>query len=463
MIYRITLLFACCCSAVLSWAQSETTLPSMRSLYQSSYVNPAFAPKYKVSIGLPVLSNFHITNTRAGFTLQDVTDCVDEEGLLDFNKFYDKIQGEGIGIQTTLNTDLLHVSFPVGKFQMSVNSGIRSQNNEVINKDFIGFLANGNAYFAGRTQDVNLLRVSGTAYSETGISLSRQFNKLSVGVRAKYLQGIATLETKDIGLSFTSGASAFDSVVVRTRGSWRTAGVPLMMVDSVTNEPKDASLKNFNAADYAKFANAGFGLDIGVTYQVLPKLMVHASVVDWGGINWRSNPYNYTLTNKPVTFKGFSEEDFNSDSVRNAKLDSLQKLLYEATVTTESFRTKLVTKYYAGFDFDLTKRDKVGFLYQGQQYTNKLISAYTFSYTRKFGTRWDLSANYSRYANTFQQVGVGTAIKMGPVQLYLITDDILILFKPSDYNYLYFRMGINLVFGGDPKPKKDPSANEGAN
>jgi hypothetical protein len=433
----------------------------MRGLYQSSYVNPAFAPKYKVSVGLPVISNFHITNTRTGFTMQDVFDCVDSDSLLDFNKFYNKIDGAGIGIQTTMNTDLFHVSFPIGKVQMSVNTGLRTQNTEVISKAFFGFLANGNAYFAGQSQDVDLMKITATNYTETGVSAQRQFGKFSVGVRAKYLQGIAAVQSDALGFTITTGANPYDTLKIRTRGNLRTAGVPLF-ADSVTNQPKNDDLKQFNAADLTKFANTGFGIDLGLTYQVTPRLMVHGSVVDWGGINWRSNPYHYALTGKEVRFGGFSNNDFNSDSTRQAFTDSLTKLLYQSTVTTESFRTKLLTRYYVGGDFDLTKRDKVGILYQGQQFPNKLISAYTISYAHKFGRVWDLSANYSRYGGKYSQVGVGTAVKMGPVQLYVITDDILILFKPNNYNYMYFRMGINLVFGDLSKVKKVIPNTEGA-
>lgn len=458
MIYRYTFLLVCCCSTLFSWAQSETTLPAMRGLYQSSYVNPAFAPKNRVSIGLPVISNFNATNARRGFTLQDVLDCVDEDSLIDFNKLYDKIEGEGIAIQTTLNTDIFHVSFPVGKFQLSVNSGMRSQNSQLVNKDFIGFLSKGNAYFAGRTENIEVMRVNATAYVENGLSVSRQFGKLGVGVRAKYLLGVASVQTEDLGLAVTNGANSYDSFSVVTRGRIRTAGVPLFMVDSVTGQKQDDDLKSFNAADLTKFTNTGFGIDLGLTYQVLPKLLVHASVVDWGGINWKANPYNYELTSKKVTFGGLSNEHLQSDSTRDAYIDSLTTLLYEATVTTESFKTKLLTRYYVGFDYNLTKRDRVGFLYQGQKYTNRLVSAITLSYSHKFGRGWDLSANYSRYDKTYTQVGVGTSVKMGPVQLYLITDDVLVLFKPKDYNFLSFRMGINLIFGADdakPKVKKE--------
>jgi hypothetical protein len=139
------------------FAQLDVTLPSLRRVYQSSYTNPAFMPKYKTSIGIPVLSNLQFDITRTGFTLQDIFDCVDDQGLVDANQFYNKIEGEGIAIQTTLNTDIFHVSFNIKGFQIGINSSLKTQNNQLFGKDFIGFIANGNDFYRGKTAQVDFL------------------------------------------------------------------------------------------------------------------------------------------------------------------------------------------------------------------------------------------------------------------------------------------------------------------
>jgi hypothetical protein len=43
-------------------------------------------------------------------------------------------------------------------------------------------------------------------------------------------------------------------------------------------------------------------------------------------------------------------------------------------------------------------------------------------------------------------VGIGTAVKMGAFQFYIIQDDILLYFKPATSQSFYFRMGLNLVW-----------------
>lgn len=449
---KITL-FAISCFCIVSslFAQLDVTLPSLRRVYQSTYMNPAFMPKYKTSIGIPILSNLQFDITRTGFTLNDLFETVDEQGLVDLNQFYEKIEGEGIAIQTTLNTDIFHVSFNIKGFQIGINSSLKTQNNQLFGKDFIGFVANGNDFYRGKTAQVEPLRLYSLQYIENGLSISKQIRKFSVGVRGKYLQGIATTRTQNLRFSFFTPTSQFDPLVINTNGSFQTAGIPLLL-DSVTGQPKNDKDKEFDPANLYNFANNGFAFDAGFTYQVLPKLLVHASVVDFGSITWRENTYNYELQGKDVSFGGLSYEQLNSPGLRKNFTDSLTKLLIDSKITTNSFKTKLQARYFIGLDFDLTKRDRFGALFQSRNFGDITTTAYTFSYTRKMTTNWDLTANYTLYSNIPSGVGIGSARKMGPVQLYFIMDDILILFNPNTANKIYFRFGLNLVFSDLLKP-----------
>ena len=451
---KLILIFSYCFSYLISFAQPDFTMPSLRNTYQASYTNPAFIPKFKVSIGLPVVSNIYVNQTRLGFTLQDVFDNTDTAGYVNLNDFQQDIKGDGIGLITTVNTDLLHVSFALGNFQISVNSSIKQQTSQFFNKEFIGFAVNGNAYLAGKSSDFEAFKIYNISYVENGFSIAKQFGKLSLGVRAKYLQGLAFVETKNVTIGITTPTNSFDPIVINAGGTINTAGLPLLAGDSVEGMPKDESLKEFNVNNFTNFGNGGFGLDVGFTYQVLKKLGIHASVVDWGGIKWKTTPYSYTLQNSNVQFNGFSSDQLNSDSARNQYTDSLISLFGKTSITSKSFNTKLNTRYFIGADFDLTKHDRIGFLFQGQQFTDKFVPAYTFSYTHSFGKIWDITANYSIYNKTNNNVGVGTALKLGPLQLYFMTDDLFCFITPETRNTVYLRFGLNLLFGQRDTSKK---------
>jgi len=434
---------------MFAWAQHDVTLTSLRRTYQSTYMNPAFMPQYGTSVGIPVLSNIFINNTRVGFTLQDIIDSKSNDTTLDINTFASKISGDGIGFQTAINTDLFHVSFPIGSYQVSIHSGIRSQNNQMFGKDFIGFFANGNEFFRGRTAVLEPLRIYSLNYVENGISVAKQFRKLSVGVRGKYFQGISVTKTENLSLSFFTPENRFDPVKVTTNGKLQTSGIPLLL-DSVTGQPRNNDEKEFNAENLYAFNNNGFGLDAGFTYKVLRNLMVHASLIDFGSITWRNNTYNYTLSGNEVSTSGITYDQVNDNSVGRYG-DSLLNLLVDSKITRESFKTALQSRYLAGADWDFTKRDRLGFLFQGRSFGSLLTTSYTASYTRRMSTNWDLTANYTINNYIKNTVGFGSAVKWGPVQLYIVSDDLLVLFQPNLRNIVYLRLGLNLVFTNNLK------------
>lgn len=439
------LLILVVCSCSVSWAQPDATLPSLRRVYQSTYFNPGFVPKYKYSIGIPVLSNIYINNSRTGFTAQDVIESTDDSGYVDLNMFYDKIHKDGIAINTLIQTDLFHISFPIRKFQIGINISEKTQTTQAFSKEFIGFLTQGNGYFKGQTAEFKGLDFYNISYLEGGISVARQFKKFSLGMRFKYLQGMAFVETADLRFSVTTPQNAFDTLTISVGGKINTSNVQLL-VDSVTGKQPDTKAKEFDVANLTKFQNNGYALDFGFTYNILPRLMIHGSVMDLGSITWNSAPYNYTLANADVKFSGFTSEQLNDDSARTNYTDSLIALLKGATVTEKSFTSALRTRFFAGADWDISYRDRIGFLFQGQQLRSSLYTAYTFSYTHRFGVNWDVTTNYTRLNGSANNIGLGTAIKMGAFQFYIVQDDILLYFKPGTAQTFYFRLGLNLVW-----------------
>lgn len=444
MMKKYLLLTLTSCSFILAWAQHDVTLPSLRRTYQSTYMNPAFMPQYGTSVGIPILSNIYINNTLVGFNLKDVIDSKNADSTIDVNKFVSKISGDGIGFQTAINTDFFHVSFPVGSFQVSIHSGSRFQNSQLIGKDFIGFFANGNESFRGRTAVLEPLRINSVNYIENGISVAKQFGKLSVGVRGKFLLGTSVTRTENLSMSFFTPEDRFDPVRVSLNGKLQTSGIPLLF-DSVTGETKNQSDKEFNTNNLYSFRNNGFGFDAGFTYKIFPSLQVHASVIDLGAITWRNNTFNYSFTGTEVSSSGITFDQLDNRTTGRYG-DSLLNLLIDSKVTRESFKTTLQSRYLAGADWNFTKRDRLGFLFQGRNIGSSVTTSYTGSYTRKMSTNWDLTANYTVYSFINSTVGFGSSVKWGPVQWYIVTDDLLVLFRPSTSNMIYLRLGLNLVF-----------------
>ena len=427
-------------SFIASKAQGDITLYSMPELYQSTYLNPAVISTYNQSIGMPVLSNLGILVQLNGFNLGNVKSNIASDNYFHFTDFSHDINS-GMGVKLNLQTDLLHYSKQFGSYQIGLNVSLRSTNDVYFSKGFIGFIADGNAAYAGQTISLTGTRMNISTFTETGLSVAREFKKFTIGARVKMLNGIANVYTDDVNLNYHTAINSYDLTSVSLSGRVNTSGLP-------NSDPNDTSNidKNFSPSDIKPFDNLGWAFDFGATYHVTPRLKISASAIDLGSINWKNRVYNYDAYNGILYFPGFTVLQLRDSVAMKQYTDSLQGLVKSAT-TKNSYATPLPSRFMLSADFDLTLRDRVGFLLQMYYYLNTYYPSYSINYSRKIGTNWRITTNYSYYNNSFANIGLGTSLKMGAFQVYLIQDDILFYFVPSTTHTIYFRFGCNLVFG----------------
>lgn len=436
--------------------QLNTTLPSLRGVYRASYINPAFSPEYKFTYGLPVLNNLGLRFNLTGFDLHTIASSVTNDGFLNFNTLYNNMDGP-IGFNIPMNFDLLYIRFPIKGWYIGINNSVKANQNVFnISKEFIGFISQGNDYFIGKNQDYDLLNIKMNIYNETGVSISKEFRRLSIGARVKMLVGMANVQTENIRMILNTSNVVPFPLTLKMSGNIRTGGIPLAIkVDSVDGVPVTDDDREFGkvASKLPELPNRGFGADLGIGYQFNTNFSGYVSVVDLGSsINWKSNTYNYKIDDSEVKFGGMNYDQVNNkDSSRKELTDSLTEKLGKAYVTRDKFTSKIPTKYYVGFDYDLTTKDRVGFLFQGQTVEGEFYSAYTGSYMRRIGRNWQLTGNYSIKSFGGSDFGFGTSTRLGPMQVFFFCDNLMTFAKPNRARNLYFSFGMNLVFGRIPK------------
>jgi len=423
-----------------SKAQGDITLYSMPELYQSTYLNPAVISTYNQSIGMPVLSNLGILVQLSGFNIGNVLSNIASDNYFHFTDFSHDINS-GVGVKLNLQTDLLHYSKQFGHYQIGLNVSLRSTNDVYFSKGFIGFIADGNAPYAGQTISLTGTRMNISTFTETGLSVAREFKKFTIGARVKMLNGIANVYTDNVNLDYHTATYPFDQTTVSLSGRINASGLPNLDYND-TNSIE----KKFSSNDIKPFENLGWAFDFGATYHVTPRLKISASAIDLGFINWKNRVYNYDVNNVIINFPGLTLLQLGDSVAQRQYTDSLQGLVKSAT-TKNSYATPLPSRFMLSADFDLTLRDRVGFLLQMYYYLNTYYPSYSINYSRKIGTNWRITTNYSYYNNSFANIGLGTSLKMGAFQVYFIQDDILFYFVPSTTHTIYFRFGCNLVFG----------------
>lgn len=433
------------CFPIVAIAQFETTLPTLDRLHQSSYTNPAILPSYAASIGLPVLSGMGFNGDIKGISTSVVVNSIDTANRLDLNKFYNNISNNNIGFGMGVNLEVLHVRFKVKKWFYGINLSTKVSNEIGLSKEFLGLAIQGTDYFAGRTMDASSTRIAFMAYNELGFSAAHKFNQITLGGRVKYLQGLATAQLNDFTFKWEQPSSPTGDIIVTTRGTLNTASLPYLL-DSLNGKSHKSEIE---ASSFTGFSNTGWGLDLGAFYDLNKDLKVGASVIDWGWISWNNQTYNYTSNENSVVYSGVNLDQMDNDSLRQEYLDSLVNATLPVA-SDKSFETALPLKVFLTASYKIHKKIRVGAMYQGHRVQNEFRNAYTLSLTTQLGNGFDVTTNYSNIAGTFNTFGLGIVGKAGPIQTYLIVDNII----PSYSHLVSFRFGMNVVWGEAVKKRK---------
>lgn len=441
-------------------AQVETTAYLMNSLPQYVNANPAFTPKYKFSLGLPVISSFSVGYSNNGFTYNDLIKRENGKLIADLSNWAKQLPDKTY-ITSTFQTDLFRLGVRVNsKFYLTLNSTAKGYARTLIPKQLAALLVNGTSPYVGQSLSMSPeLQIN--SYFENAAGLSMVVNdQLTVGGRLKILNGIisASTETSQFGLTLA------ENYQITATGNFKA---------------KSSGLYNFTDSDFSfaeersnYFRNTGWGIDLGATYKVMDKLTVAASLVDMGRIRWRNNLYEYSLNNASYTFTGVDIDqllDGNSDYM-DAQFDSLKEEFDFQETVGNSFKTRLPGKMYMSGQLDVSRGFAVGALLYFEKYKKRTSSGLSFMMNKNFGRALSTSLSYTISNRSFNNLGAGISFNFAPIQIYLVGDNLLRmpLSLAANQNLNSFlnntqvftlRGGINIVWGWT-KDKSEASKNK---
>lgn len=437
----IAMLFVLC----KGQAQNNLTLYNMHTLPQRIQTNPAQVVDSRLFIGMPGFSSLHMLYGNNGFKIRDLVSVNDSNQLaIHPTRFYDALSKNNT-ISLNLNYDLLYVGFKLRKSYITLGMGEKVQTRFNFPKDFFGLFIIGNGGDnLGKEMNFNF-GFDLMVYNDVHASYSRAFrkDKLRLGAKVSYLNGIANFNTEKSDLLFQTNPDDFH-YTVRTDIRVNTATI----FDTLNNS-FEVSDPDFNVF---KSRNRGMGLSFGATYQVLPKLVLSASVVDIGYIDWKDNVKNYKTANpsQKVEFYGLDFKDYFNDSTNINQ--SIQHMLdtftdkFKLTESYQEYRTTLPATFYLGANFWLTKRHNFGLLFYGNYYQKKLNPAFTLSYNGKLTKILGISVSYSMINRSFVNGGVGLTLNGSAFQYYLVADNALGIITYRNASTIDLRTGINFTF-----------------
>lgn len=428
-------------------AQKNFTMYNLNETAQSHYLNPAFRPKAKVFISLPIaMQSFGVSNS--GFNVNHLLKTRSQDDSLVFRPDIAISKMGKLNFMTaeTYN-EILGFGFMVKDNYFSFSVSNRFQSNVIYPKDLARFALEGNGKdFLGQRASLDGFGVNLTSYVEYAVGFNRKINdKLTVGGRVKLLSGMANVNTKKSKLGIFTDAETFNITIDGSASVYTSNVKPFY--DTLAPD-------NYNPLkDGFSFKNLGFALDLGATYKLTEKIDVSASLLDFGRISWKTNTANFISNEVNYTFEGVDLKQFLKDSTTTflEQLSDTLENVFSQEENAESYSTGLYTRFYLGGTYKINDKIFAGATLYNEFIKSRYRPGLILSANAKINHWLAATVNYSMYARSFSNIGVGFSLRGGPVQFYAVSDNILGFAAPKSARNFHLSFGLNILIGNPDK------------
>jgi hypothetical protein len=279
------------------------------------------------------------------------------------------------------------------------------------------------------------------AYHEISLGYAYSINdRLSIGAHIKPLFGIASAQIKFEDFSITNNRTNWDISVDGNISS----SIPF--VEVYTNEKGIMDSLAFNqdvaSTDYINnaipnFSNFGLAFDMGAAYELNKKWSFSAAFNNLGYISWSKN-LNSASVNGSYNYKG---PDLTIESIQDMDLflenmlDTITEVI-DIKTDNKSFTTKLAPELIVGSAYQLNHVINFGALAKSTFKRFDFRQEFSVSTNINLYKWFSTSLSYNYEINGTHDVGLGLAMRGGPLQFYLLTNHIPIYYdKIVSYDY----------------------------
>lgn len=445
---------------------------------QSSQLNPAFRPGAGIYIGLPALSGIYMGMSNNVLNVAELFQPMEGSDSImtilhpdyDRDRFFRSI-GNSAFLSGELNVQLLGVGFALADdWWLDLGLTARGQGRAMLPADLFTLALEGNEGFTGSSADLSGMGMEAQAYLQTHIGLSKNItDRLRVGGRLKIMQGAlsASLVAEELELQVHDDYShTLNSIIeLRLGGPFDVSLDEDGFIDDIIFRG-NAGFGEIGPS----FSNFGMGIDIGAEYMLMDNLHLSASIIDLGYMKWGRESFVFRATNN-FTFDGFDVSDaITGDRDFSLILEEFGDSLlntFEFSSSEEGYTTGMPARMYLAASYQPLSFLSLGLLSRttlGMGVRESL----TLSGTLLAGDVLSTSLSYTMTNRSFNNFGFGLAARGGPLQFYMVIDQIpasWIAFSgesatdrvlvPQRLDYMNLRFGLNLLFGRSKKRKAD--------
>ena len=463
-------------------AQIDNTMFFMDRLPQANYLNTSTVPECKFFMGgllVPILGELPPPITIAVNTPFDWNDFVFHgrweyaDSLIsplhpnaDLSDFLKKLKKENY-FTTDLQISYLYFGFKQDKNFWTFDASNRTNFQFGLPGNVLKFFILGNGEL--RDADFTGLHMNFMNYNQIAIGYKRQVTRyFSVGIRAKYLSGVANYYTSSSNITFrtadqTNWITSSSNYVVHTNAISDVTLNDKGFVEEINfinfdkNNMKEEIKKNVFFT-----GNRGIAIDAGLSKDWNSEGTFFINIEDLGFINWKEHPNTFSLVGDESNNGGFEYKGIELNNFDFKNIDILPNMdtlinKFDFEYSNKSYKTPLPFKIYGGIRYKITPKFYAGLLgrYEKLTFGSRPSATVTANYRPgKFGL---LTLSYSYINRNFNNIGLGTTLRLGPIQWYFVSDNIIgtVLF-PDKSRSCSIRMGCNFILGykGKEKPQK---------
>jgi hypothetical protein len=430
-------------------AQRNLTLYQLHSNAQTYNLNPGRIPLNKYQIGLPLLSNLNGNLSSTGFKWGDFERDTTPEGLTinPFKKFLDLLDQEN-QVFADASTNLFDLGFRLGKKNyVQLHAAEQMTMAFSYPRTLAEMLFNvGENKNVARAYDIQTLRLSGLHFRSYGLGFSRQIsNNFSAGVKVKFIQGISNIQSYNDSMRFVSDK---DDRYFGVLGNLSFYGSGL------------AGYRNAKTLLLPTQGNTGLGFDFGFQWSVNEKMDLYGSAINIGSITWNKATTVNPIADDDIEFPTRFLDDFARESV-----EFTERLGRDHPLDT-SYTTALPTTIYLGGSYFINEKLSVDALLNPRLFMGQMDFGFSVGLTARVNKTLEVGANLSSFNKSTINFGLGASANLGPVQVFVATDNALAAFSPKNARNVHLNAGVNFCFGRQSREeriaelegKEDPKA-----
>ncbi|WP_296685425.1 DUF5723 family protein [Flavobacterium sp.] len=444
-------------------AQNKQLLYNFTDIPQSLMTNPGADVKYKWYVGVPFLSGISMNVGSTGFSAYDL---FANDGV-DFNTKLRSV------LSKTTHNDVLSLNQQLELFSGGFRIGTEDNRSYLsfglyqefdflsyVPQDIATLAIDGNKNYMGKRFNLADLSAKADLLSVFHIGIHKKIqDNLIVGARAKIYSSIFNASSVDnAGYIYTNTSTdSYYEQIVYSNLQLNTSGFA---------QYNDANNTSNAGADIKKGillgGNLGLGLDLGLTYYPQSNVQFTASVIDLGYISHTKEVESYSYKGF-YNYKGLVPH-FNNENAAQANYQDFKNAIVLDTLHTK-YTTWRPTKFNAsaqysfeeervvdgscnceGTDPSIFYKSTVGAQLFAMTTPKSPLYALTAFYKRNFSRSFQMKATYTADSFSFTNLGLGMSTKVGPVNFYVLADNLLSYTDVSKANSLSFQLGLNVIF-----------------